>query len=129
MPRPSAQSRTPKIVPPTEHAEQVALFQRIALDPRTKSLPIFAIPNGGHRHMLTAVKLKAEGVKAGVPDIFCAVARGGRHGLFIEMKRKGNSTTPQQVVWLATLAEQGYECDVCYTAETAFSVLLEYLAR
>ena len=36
---------------------------------------IFAIPNGGKRHIGTARKLKAEGVRSGVPDIFLACPR------------------------------------------------------
>ena len=48
---------------------------------------MYAIPNGGKRHIHTAVVLKQTGVKSGVPDIFLPVRRG-KHGLFIEMKRK-----------------------------------------
>ena len=47
---------------------------------------IFAIPNGGARNVVTAAKLKAEGVLAGVPDLCVPMARCGFHGLYIELK-------------------------------------------
>ena len=54
-----------------EHVEQAALF-RWAEFARAR-LPeltlLHAIPNGGHRHKATAARLKAEGVKRGVPDL------------------------------------------------------------
>lgn len=38
------------------------------------------------RDKATAVALKRQGVKAGVPDICLPVARNGYHGLHIELK-------------------------------------------
>lgn len=36
---------------------------------------LFAIPDGGRRDAVTGAHLKAEGVRAGVPDMFLAVPR------------------------------------------------------
>ncbi|MHB8388268.1 MAG: VRR-NUC domain-containing protein [Acidobacteriaceae bacterium] len=96
---------------PSEHAEQVALFQWAAL--ASKRFPelklLHAIPNGGARHIAVARKLKVEGVKAGVPDIFLPAARGGYHGLYIELKRsKGPKPTKEQEAWLRALTKAGY---------------------
>ena len=80
-----------KIIP-TEHAEQVALIQWWELK---KLPPIFAIPNGGHRHKATAIKLKLEGVRPGVPDLYCPELK-----LWIEMKRsKGGRLSEDQIDW------------------------------
>ena len=43
---------------------------------------IFAIPNGGYRNKGEARKLKATGTKSGVPDLFLAVPRNNKSGLF-----------------------------------------------
>jgi hypothetical protein len=71
-----------------EHATQVALFQWASLN--TGKYPeledLFAIPNGGKRDKRTAAKMRAEGVKAGMPDICLPHARGGYHAYYIELK-------------------------------------------
>ena len=61
----------------SEHEEQVALFEWAEWNKRQypELELMFAIPNGGQRHVVVAKKLKDEGVKAGVPDIFLPVAR------------------------------------------------------
>ena len=51
------------------------------------------VPNGGKRDAATAVALKRQGVKAGVPDIVLPAARAGYHGLYIELKAGKNTTT------------------------------------
>jgi len=88
---------------------------------------VFAIPNGGHRHKATAAKLKAEGVKAGVPDLFLPVARGGYHGLFMETKIKPNKPTAKQVDWLDALQQLGYAAEVCYGYEGLVECVNWYL--
>lgn len=50
----------------------------------------FAVPNGGWRNPKEAARLKAEGVKAGVPDI-CIVSQDGWVA-FVEVKRPRNSS-------------------------------------
>ena len=76
-----------------EHKIQVALCQWLAAVHTVEYALTFAVPNGGHRHVAVAAKLKAEGVKRGVPDLFMAVPRGDKHGLFIELKtEKGRPT-------------------------------------
>lgn len=101
----------------TEHNHQVALFKwaDMTAKGRFPGLDLmFAIPNGGLRNRIVAIKLKAEGVKAGVPDIFLPVPRGQYHGLFIEMKKEGKTyPSKQQKVWIAALNEQGYKAVVC----------------
>ena len=75
---------------------------------------MFAIPNGGWRSLRTAARLKAEGVLAGVPDIFLAAPRGSSHGLFIETKRvHGGPVSKAQRLVMARLEAAGYACRVC----------------
>lgn len=113
-----------------EHDAQCILFNWANLkalqSPELRLL--FAIPNGGHRHDGTARKLKAEGVKSGVPDVFLPVSRGGYHGLWIEMKIGKNKPTANQVDWMDSLEDQGYKCVVCYGSDEATNAIEEYLA-
>lgn len=112
-----------------EHAEQVALFQWAEI--QSRAMPelrlMFAIPNGGHRRPGVAGKLKAEGVKAGTPDIFLPTARHGFHGLFIELKAKGNRATREQVARMMELDAEGYMTAICVGWEAAAKTLTGYL--
>ncbi len=93
----------------SEHDEQVALFAWAAMNEaqHPELACMFAIPNGGARHPAVAAQLKAEGVRAGVPDCFLAVRRGKWGGLFIEMKRRPNKPTTAQQEWIARLRNSG----------------------
>lgn len=111
---------------PTEHEEQVQLFRWAAL--RRDLDLMYAIPNGGERDVRVARKLKAEGVKAGVPDICLPVSRGGHHGLYIELKRrKGGRISAEQLRWLDVLMHEGYACAVCLGWQEAMQVIEDYM--
>lgn len=121
-----------------EHDEQSALFTwaswHLAKYPDLRLM--FAIPNGGHRNLLVAKKMKAEGTKPGVPDIFLPVPRGPHHGLFLEMKaenhrpkREGSSggLSDVQQQWIADLRAQGYAARVAYGVRDAIEIVETYL--
>ncbi len=128
-PRPRFAWARRRVVHESEHAEQAALF-RWAEFARAR-LPelalLYAVPNGGHRHKATAARLKAEGVKRGVPDLCLPVARGGAHGLYIELKTERGKTTPEQLGWIRALRRQGYAAEVCHGWESARSMIEHYL--
>lgn len=113
-----------------EHHEQVSLMawaEWASLD-RPELALLFAIPNGGARDAVTGARMKAEGVKAGVPDLFLPVARCGYHGLYIELKRRdGGKVSPSQQWWIDALTEQGYLVKVCHGRDAAERVLCDYL--
>jgi hypothetical protein len=118
----------------SEHAHQSALFQWIAIAPEgAKRRPelnlLFAIPNGGDRRPSVGAKMRAEGVKPGVPDLFLPVCRDGRAGLFIEMKAGNNAPSEKQKIWHLALMLQGYRVVVAYSWEEARDLLLEYLEQ
>lgn len=85
------------------------------------------VPNGGKRDRATAVALKRQGVKAGVPDIVLPAARAGYHGLYIELKAGKNTTTENQRRWLEYLRQQGYYTAVCYGWQKAAELIERYL--
>lgn len=94
-----------------------------------------AIPNGGARGKAEAGRLKAEGVRAGVPDVFCALPAHGKHGLYIEMKTgrdaaakiKDGKVSPAQAQWLDWSEKLGYATAVCRSATEAFGVWHDYV--
>ena len=88
---------------------------------------LYHVPNGGSRNQLEAQNLKAQGVKAGVPDLCLPVPHGSFHGLYIEMKYGKNKTTEKQDWWLEQLAAQGYDTAVCYGADEAMDKIAGYL--
>jgi VRR-NUC domain len=88
---------------------------------------LFAIPNGGHRHPAVAGKLKAEGVRAGIPDMMLAVPRGRHHGLFIEHKAGTRKPGPIQNDRMQELMEQGYAVAVSYGCDKTVDIISNYL--
>jgi len=89
---------------------------------------LFAIPNGGRRDVATASNLKAEGVRAGVPDLFLAVPAFGYHGLFVELKReKGGVVSDFQKEYIARLNDLGYQAIVCHGWIEAKNSIESYL--
>ena len=115
---------------PTEAQEQTTLFQWAAIMAgKWPELRLcHAIPNGGSRNPIEARHLKEQGVKAGIPDIFLPCARGGFHGLYIEMKRrKGGRVSIEQKKTIIALREQGYRVEVCEGWEKAREVIKEYM--
>lgn len=115
-----------------EAEEQIAIMNWAEYNiGRYKDLSLlYHTPNGGQRNSVEAKNLKRQGVKAGVPDLFLPVARGGYFGLFIELKSdKTCKASEHQLKWIDDLKEQGYMAGVCYGAEHAIRVLERYLSQ
>lgn len=115
----------------SEHEHQVALFQWAQLNearyPELRLL--FAVPNGGLRDVRVARKLKREGVKRGVPDIWLPVARRGCHGFVGELKFGRNTLTDEQEDWFFRLQVNGWRCVVAYDWEEMAAALEDYLGN
>lgn len=113
---------------PKESEEQSAYFDWLAKAHPREARWIHAIPNGGSRHPAEARNLKRQGVKKGVSDIFVPYARHGKHGLYIEMKRrKGGRLRPEQRDFINDMTEEGYAAAVCYGAADAIKATEEYM--
>ena len=116
---------------PTESEEQQAVMEWAEAESgRWPELHLlYHIPNEGRRSMATGGRLRAEGLKSGVPDLCLPSAHGNYHGLYIEMKRtQGGKTTPEQKEWLAALEAEGYKTALCRGADAAIEIITDYLA-
>lgn len=117
---------------PTEAQEQTALFRWAEIVGKThpELRLLYHCPNGGSRNAIEAARFKAQGVKAGVPDIFLPCARSGFHGLYIELKRrKGGRVSEEQRAMIKALTAQGYRAEVCKGWEDAARIITEYLSN
>lgn len=127
-----------------EEAEQAA-FVEWAQYQRSESgqLLIMAIPNGSYlagdpkQRAFQMARLKKAGLKTGAGDLFVAAARGGWHGLFIEMKKcrddfrtaaEANAAPTEEQLQFGEMATRaGYRYIVCYGFEEAMAALIAYL--
>jgi hypothetical protein len=127
----------------SEHLEQVAVIEWC--EAHAGKYPgitkIYATPNGGSRPFREAAdkagniiryspesqRLKKEGVKAGVPDLFLPLSRGGFHGLYIEMKIWPRKPEAEQWHRIDELNNDGYLAVLCYYADAAIDVLEWYM--
>lgn len=113
-----------------EGLEQAALIKELELRLPAVADLIYHVPNGGHRHKLVAIKLKGQGVKAGVPDLVLPMARGGYFGLYIEFKATPPGAAPvsaSQHAWIRRLNDQGYLAIVCRGHFDAMEQIRAYL--
>lgn len=124
---------------PTEHQHQAALCSWWHLYATTHGLDyrlLFAIPNGqaliGNARNPAAFMsyLRAEGFRKGAPDMLLALPRGRYAGLFIELKRAASGVvSDEQKDMLRILLAAGYMTMVCYGAEDAKRVIVDYLTQ
>lgn len=115
----------------SEHGIQSRFFQIMKF--YEKYIPeakyVFAIPNGGLRHIVVAKRLKEEGVKRGVPDVFIPVPRKGYLGFFIEFKtpKTRKNVSEEQKEYAEFLKKQNYRYEIYCDAEEAGEEVLTYL--
>jgi hypothetical protein len=99
-----------------EGQEQAALMTELRIRMPEVADLIYHVPNGGHRVKAVAAKLKAQGVKAGIPDLVLPMARGGFFGLYIEFKAtppNDAAISSSQHERIRKLNAQGYLAVVC----------------
>lgn len=130
-----------------EEAERFCEGAKIKIDPDAEPvIPelkwLHHIPNGGSRGgdersaQIQGARLKAQGVKSGVLDLFLPVPRNGCHGLYIEMKkpdqrpkREGSKggMSDDQIEFTKFVHSQGYGAATCYTWEDAKNLIISYM--
>lgn len=118
---------------PSEHEIQCAVINwrdtMGHLHPALKRL--HAIPNGARVSKGVAGKLKAEGLTAGVPDLFLPHPRkmgwGRYYGLYIEVKTEKGKVSKEQRDWIQYLRKAGYRAEVCRGVDDTIDEICDYL--
>lgn len=96
---------------------------------------LHAIPNGAafgsakdkSGRAYRGARMKEEGLKPGVPDLFFPYPANGRAGLYIEMKRPdGGTVSDKQQAFIDYASSVGYDCVVRRTWFEAAMALEEY---
>lgn len=137
----------------SEHGHQVGLFAWAAMvnnvGINSDVVKMYAIPNGEKRDAATGAKLKAQGTRKGIPDIFLPVpivvaphrqtalfAKFGNSrltnnvlaGLYIEMKKPNEGrVSPEQTERIEQLRADGYAVIVCRNWRDAKDSICTYL--
>ena len=105
----------------SESAEQIGFLRWF--ETAFHGVRIFHIPNGGHRAMTVAKKLKEEGVRSGVPDLYVPAWK-----LWIEMKRAtGGRLSADQKDWIAYLEGIGDRVIVAHGAKDASGQVIAFV--
>lgn len=115
-----------------EHIEQVhAIYKWDHELCKQYGLPhyaLYAVPNSAKRSQALGRYMKAEGLRAGAPDLVLDVARGPWHGLRIELKRvDGGVQSVEQKAYQDYYATAGIRHELCHGANAAIAAIKEYL--
>ena len=87
------------------------------------------VPNEGKRDRIQGARLRAMGLKSGVPDILILESAPNKpnvRGVAIELKRKkGGRLSENQTNWLESLRRRGFHAVVCKGYQSAIKELEE----
>lgn len=88
---------------------------------------LHSIPNGASVSNKNRLRLYCEGLKSGIPDLFLPAAKGGYHGLYIEVKTESGRVDKKQKQIMELLTNNGYKCIVVRCAYDAIEEIETYL--
>lgn len=104
----------------TEDEEQIKFLQHFK---RTyPKVLIYHTPNGGHRHIATAMKMKMLGTVPGIPDLFIPEFK-----IWVEMKRMKGKLSTEQLAMNVYLESVGYKVIVAYGCDDGIKKLFTLL--
>lgn len=90
---------------------------------------LIKIPNEGKRSWFLCKKMKKEGMKKGVSDLFLAVPNNkkGFGGLWIEVKSLNGKISKDQENWLYFMNSLGYEGKIVRSVDEGIQAIKDYL--
>lgn len=101
-----------------ERAIQVAIVKALRQHCR---FVWFAVPNGGKRHIHTAIKMKAEGVRAGTPDLVFVLPQG--RAAFLELKSEDGRLSDAQIQFRQEVQALCAYWAVAHSVDEAWGIL------
>lgn len=129
-------------IKPTEHKIQCAIVEWANKAHTKNGLSIIgefliAYPNGGSRKKiklksgkffsLEGKRLKKEGVKAGVSDLFLAIPSNDFGGLWMEVKTHKGKVSKHQQSWIDLMRFAGYCAGVVRSVDDGIQAIKDYL--
>lgn len=118
---------------PTESEIQQAVMRWWALSHKGLGVRherlLMAFPMQGQRSPRNGARMKAEGMRAGLADMFLAVPMPTAPGLWIELKRPKprGVVSEEQADFLASVKMQGYSAQVCFGFDECIKAISNYL--
>ena len=82
---------------------------------------------GGKRYSPEAIRLKAEGLKPGIADLFLPVPMDGYCGLWLELKVGTNKPTDEQREFIADMNAQGYLAMATWGSKYTIACIATYM--
>lgn len=120
---------------PTEHQIQSGLIDWARITPYLQygcskvSDVLWAIPNGGLRNIVTATKLKREGTRKGIPDLFTPIKNYSLNSpcAWFEAKKPGGRLSNDQKEIIKLLNLLGHHVYVFYSVDEGIRSVKDYL--
>lgn len=121
-----------------EDQEQAAFFTWLRIRHPLAYEHAYHVPNGGSRGggdrrsaQIEGARLKAQGVKAGVPDIWIPLRRGAFAGLVVEFKATpphDAEVSKEQQQWVLRMKAQGWRSEVVLGLNALRRLIDEYMS-
>lgn len=112
-------AKVPKTAPLLEIEIQQAFRKRLYYT--APKVRVVAVPNAAKRSQWAIMQAKREGLSSGFPDVLCIWPGAGV--AFVEFKRPGGATSPNQSEWHERLDAYGHRIFVAYGVDQAIDFL------
>lgn len=121
--------KTKRRVNRPEQDAQILFFDHVRLKEKQDARYgcIYSMPIEQKASIQRRAALARAGLRAGVPDIFCAIPHNGIPGLYIEMKIKPNKVSNAQKAMQEKLRGSGFRVHVAWSGAEAIDILEQYL--
>ena len=118
-------TKRPRIL--EESMSQRAFIKYCRMHPDIRIRMTFSIHNSGAKRPITYGRDLAEGLLAGVADVFIPCPTTTKHGLFLEFKSSKGKQTERQQAFEEFCHGQGYGYQVVRSVNEAIDQLMKYV--